>query len=482
MNTEEIQKIREQHISNQWPQFLEEITIKGIHGFAGETIAFNFPVTVIVGENGSGKSTILKAAASCYDKDDSQKEYYPSRLFLETHWDKIHDVHFTYRIRRGDKKENFSITKLTKKWYYPEKKYTRPVYIFDVSRTLPLDATAGYAKVAKQAANEISTESLTEEYLIRLKHILGRDYNTSRFVVPDTDRSKKIGLLGFDNREISQFHQGAGEDTTQDLLMTLQNIPEYSLVLIDEVEASLHPRAQRRLVDFLLWLSRRKRIQIILTTHSSAIFEELPKEARILLLRNGTGKNVIYGVSSEFALTKVDDENRPALTLFVEDRESEIFLREIIRNHHEGTELLPLIHIQPVGPADVVQMLGKLSHDGKLPYKALAFVDGDYAPPGKGWYVLPGGDAPEKIVFQCFKDHKWAGLDERFGIGAGTLYNYLDDAITDPNHHKWTKHVGDNVKMGSSEVWTLLVNEWCKKYLKEAEQEALVAMMKEKIG
>jgi energy-coupling factor transporter ATP-binding protein EcfA2 len=310
---------------------------------------------------------------------------------------------------------------------------------------------------------------------------LGRDYNTSRFVVPDTDKSKKIGLLGFDKKEISQFHQGAGEDTTQDLLMALENIPEYSLLLIDEVEASLHPRAQRRLVNFLLWLARRKRVQIILTTHSSAIFEELPKEARILLLRNGTGKNVIYGATSEFALTKVDDENRPALTLFVEDRESEIFLREIIRNYKEGSEILPLVNIQPVGPADVVQMLGNLAFNKKLPYKSFAFVDGDYSS-GNGCCVLPGSDAPEKVIFQDFKVNRWPGLDERFGIGAGTLFNYLDDAITDPDHHKWTKNIGDKVKMGSSEVWTLLVNEWCKRYLKKTDQDSIMAIIKEKIG
>ena len=60
MNTEEINRIREQHLSNQWPQYLEAVEISGVHGFLGETIAFNFPVTAIVGENGAGKSTSLR--------------------------------------------------------------------------------------------------------------------------------------------------------------------------------------------------------------------------------------------------------------------------------------------------------------------------------------------------------------------------------------------------------------------------------------
>jgi predicted ATPase len=488
MQNGEIEKIREQYLNGLWPQFLEEMVITGIHGFSGETISFNFPVTVIVGENGSGKSTILKAASCCYDNNDKQKHYYPSKLFLETPWDTFHDVKFTYRIKQGDKKTTLSISKQTKRWYYPETKYKRPVYIFDISRTLPLDATAGYAKLAKQAVSEISSQALTEDYLTYLKHILSRDYSASRFVVPNVDKTKHVGLLSFAaGTEISQFHQGAGEDTTQDLLDALQGIPNYSLILIDELEASLHPRAQRRLVHFLLWLSRQKRSQIIITTHRSAIFEELPKEARILLLQNNnenstiSRKNIIYGASSEFALAQVEDEYPPALTVFVEDFESQILLREIIRNSERGQDILQLIHIQPVGPANVVQLLGSLAAANKLPYKALACLDGD-CDQADGCFLLPGSEAPERVVLDTLKKARWDRLDERFGIGAGTLYTHLNDAITDPDHHNWTKHIGDKVKMSSGEVWELLANEWCKKYLHKAEQEKILEKITEKLN
>jgi predicted ATP-dependent endonuclease of OLD family len=90
-----------------------------------------------------------------------------------------------------------------------------------------------------------------------------------------------VGLLQREWGEVSQFHQGAGEDATLDLFRTLQNVPQNALLVIDEVEASLHPRAQRRLIRFLLWLSRIKRVQIILSTHSPYVLEELPQEARV---------------------------------------------------------------------------------------------------------------------------------------------------------------------------------------------------------
>ncbi|MEX3962619.1 AAA family ATPase [Paraburkholderia sp. EG286B] len=59
---------------------------------------------------------------------------------------------------------------------------------------------------------------------------------------------RQVGLLERECGEVSQFHKGAGEDATLDLFRVLQGIPQYSLLLIDEVEASLHPQAQRRLI------------------------------------------------------------------------------------------------------------------------------------------------------------------------------------------------------------------------------------------
>lgn len=63
MNYEEINTITRQ-FPDQWPQFIEMVQIDGLRGWTGQTINFQFPVVAIVGENGSGKSTILKTACT----------------------------------------------------------------------------------------------------------------------------------------------------------------------------------------------------------------------------------------------------------------------------------------------------------------------------------------------------------------------------------------------------------------------------------
>src|SRR4026208_525802 len=49
-----------------WPKRLEWIEIKGIRGWTGQHIDFRFPIMAISGENGSGKRTLIQAAASVY--------------------------------------------------------------------------------------------------------------------------------------------------------------------------------------------------------------------------------------------------------------------------------------------------------------------------------------------------------------------------------------------------------------------------------
>jgi predicted ATPase len=467
----EVETIRSQYQAGLWPQFLQMLQIDGLRGWSGQSVEFNFPVIAIVGENGSGKSTLLKVAACVYDSKDKDKRFYPSAFFVETHWDKIQRVRIDYRVKRGPHVESFRITKPTKRWRVPENAPKRDVFLLDIARTLPLDASVGYAKIARMAAAEIESAEINDVFRDRLSHVLGRNYSKARFATSDVDKKRQIGLLEREWGELSQFHQGAGEDATLDLFRTLQGVPDNSLLLVDEVEASLHPRAQRRLVRFLLWLARQRRIQVVLSTHSPYVLQELPQEARILLLPGPQGLSVVYGVSAEFAMSRLDDDVHPEVHLFVEDRESALLLREILASSEETGELLHKVAIKPVGPSNVVAMLGALGKAGKLPYRSAAIVDGDHN--DTNCLSLPGTLAPERMVYSDLKEKNWPNVSQRFGIGAGTLLTVLEDAMLEPDHHKWNAIVGDQILKSSASVWEVLANEWCRSCLDPAARKGL---------
>lgn len=464
MDESEIEQIRNQFRAGQWPQFLEMIQINGLHGWSGQSINFNFPIVAIVGENGTGKSTLLKTAACAYEDFKSRESFYPSSFFVNTMWDRIQNVTMNYRIKQGESVKTIKISKPSRRWRFSQKRPERAVRYFDISRTLPLDATIGYAKIAKATTIETATTDINPEYRKRFSHVLGREYQTARFVTPDVDKKNDVGLLGLDFGEISQFHQGAGESATLDLIKSVQNIPEYTLVIIDEVENSLHPKAQRRIIRFLLWLCRQKKIQVILSTHSPYVLSELPQEARVLLLPGVIGLNILYGITPEFAMSRIDESFQPEAYIYVEDRESSIFLREILASDQIGQEIIPRIRICPVGPGNAVQMLGELAVDHKLPYKSLAFLDGDYSL-HKGCVNLPGNLAPEKVVYEALRSKNWANLPDRFGIGAGNLLSWIEDAMLDPHHHRWNALIGDKIVKSATSVWEILASEWAKSCL-----------------
>jgi predicted ATPase len=468
MEHKEINKLRDQFQSGQFPKFLNHVTINGIRSWNGQQIDFKFPIVAIAGENGTGKSTILKSVACAWEGSKKNTKYYPTDFFIETPWESITNANIDFNLKEGNNIVEFSFRKKSSRWRSNKPRPKNEVYILEVSRTLPLDATAGYARVAKLAVSEISRDQITDEYRGRLSHILGKDYTSASFAKTDFDNKKEVGLLGNANKEISQYHQGAGEDATLDLMRVLQEVPNYSLLIIDEVEASLHPKSQRRLIRFLLWFCRQKKCQIVLSTHSPYIFQELPIEARIMLLSGNSGTNIVTGVSPEFAMSKLDDMDYPEMNIYVEDTEAEIWLREIIVRKENRDDLITRTKIAP-------------GYESKLPTKTLAFVDGD-KDIVNGCFKLPGDEAPEVTVFEQLKQKNWANLPERFGIGSGTLFQVLESAMLDPDHHKWPILVGDRTRKSGRSVWEILTSEWCRTCLTEENLDYIVEKIDDKLN
>jgi predicted ATPase len=431
-------------------------------------MVFKFPVVAVVGENGIGKSTFLKAAVCAYENRGA-KNFYPSNMFMSTQWDTAAMAGATieYKVRQGDHEKSLRWRKTNDWGFTPKKgKPQRKVFFLDISRTLPLDATAGYAKIAKIASEEMGNDELNDESIKNLSHVLGQEYARARFVGTNINSSREVGLLTKEYGEISQFHQGAGEDTILDTFKLLQTMPEQSLLVIDEVENSLHPQAQRRFVQYLLKLARIKKLQIILSTHSPFVLEELPEIARIMLVRLFDRKDIMYEVSSQFALSTIDDKAHPELYVFLEDEEAVSLFWEILK-HDDARydELCKKISARAVGSCSVVGTLNELGKTHKLPYKSLAIVDGDKRNEYSSCLTLPGCLAPERQVFTDLKNIGWNRLDERFGVGAGTLFKHLDDAVLLPNHHEWTTYIGDHIKKSKDAVWSILIEEWHKQCL-----------------
>lgn len=348
----------------------------------------------------------------------------------------------------------------TKRWIGLPTRVRRRVYFLDITRTQPIDSLIGYGKIAKEAAFGESEVELDDANRQRLARVLRRDYTAGKLVVSESGKRKEVGVVTRDGTTYSNFHQGAGEDSTMDLVALLQQSPDHSLVVIDELEASLHPRAQRRLVGELVELARTKHLQFIISTHSPFVLELLPEQAKVYIQSGADGaRNVLYGISHQLALTMMDDEQHPELHVYVEDERAEVLTLALAVS--EDSALRDRLKVVPVGPSNVVKALGTLAQQDKLPDKTVCVLDADedVAP---GCVVLPGSSAPEIDVFSAMGDDDWGPLAQRLAVSTGRVKEVTGDAMNGADHHFWPDKVAEG--LGGLATARRVWEEFCEHY------------------
>jgi predicted ATPase len=442
-----------------WPKRLEWVELTNVRGWSGHRIEFQFPIVAIVGENGSGKSTILQAAAASYRSPGKAKRLkFASDFFPDTPWDTIKDAKIEYSVREGSRSTRDSVRKPSNRWRGNPARRERTIYYIDLSRIQPLSARSGYLRLAKASVREGKSTILDEITVRRLSKIMGVSYDSARMASAMTDPKRLVPVVNKKGTPYSGFHQGAGELTAAELL----SVPfdQYSLVVIDEIESSLHPRAQRRLIRDLAELAREKEIQFIVSTHSPYVLAELPPEGRIYIVETDSGKSTVTGVSPEFAMSRMDEESHPECDVYVEDDNSAAFLRELVIA--DDPNLITRVQIVPYGAASVGLSLGVMVQQKRFPRKSVVFLDGDQdrAP---GIYLLPGEDPPEIAVFEGLKERGWPDIAERLGRPQSQVIEALDRSMTLSSHRDWIDKAAEPLFVSPSQLWQVMCAAWAKK-------------------
>ncbi|MEI4747973.1 AAA family ATPase [Rhodococcus erythropolis] len=125
---------------------------------------------------------------------------------------------------------------------------------------------------------------LEPQVVKEISKILGKQFSSIKIVkhtfYSSIGYSAKLTLAG---SEYSEAHAGSGEFAIVRLVDEISNMGENALLLLDEPEVSLHPGAQKYLLDYLKSQVLQKGTQIVISTHSPSIVEELPPDAIKLL-------------------------------------------------------------------------------------------------------------------------------------------------------------------------------------------------------
>lgn len=132
----------------------------------------------------------------------------------------------------------------------------------------------------------------------------------------------------------SEKHFSLGELCVLKLLRFIKDVSNNSMIIVDELELALHPRAQVKILRFLEDQARRKSLTVIFSTHSVTLLKTIDRRKILYLDRQPGGEiNVISGCFPTYAIGNIasEEEALPDIVIYVED----IFARDILTAFYE---------------------------------------------------------------------------------------------------------------------------------------------------
>ena len=317
------------------PHFLSEIRLDGIRGLSDLRVVFDYPVSVIAGGNATGKSTVLFAAACAYRLPDQTerrvRSFSPSSLFPDMRpengrrgdeWQEA-TIDFDYQTPEGSRSMQWRRSE--KNWsrnYFRRKSTSQPerqVHLRTLnSLNSPSRLNISIMWSGRSSRFELEEIPLTASQIEFAHQMLPFKY--SEVVNFSRGSSNLLFAAQESGAAYSELHMAAGERV---ILRLSQEITQLNgaLVLIDEVEAGLHPWVQQLLMLHLQQLALRNDLQIIVTSHSPVVLDSVPLNGKIFLDRDDSSgevvvrpayrdliQNALYGRSNEMLKLLCEDE------------------------------------------------------------------------------------------------------------------------------------------------------------------------------
>lgn len=478
---------------------IEEIQFKQYKKLKEIKVHLSSHVTAISGTNGTCKSSILHVISNSYKRVSASCDWVKDKECLKNINDvnsyinpkieslaretmreyrdpavgvsgTLYSVKYTDNTMLDFRRHNSKkLGRYSLKPKYGNNKHERlpscPVIYLGLPRLVP------YGEFDNDAAVSKGRKSLPDKYQKELIELY-KDFTNYDISLKSTQR---LGNLKYrteftsDKQGIDSNTISAGQDNLFVILTALTSLHYYydsieskrkieSLLLIDEIDATLHPAFQIKLLKLLRQYSVNYKIQIVFTTHSLTTLEDSLKHKDNVLylldLKDSVSimpKPDIYKIKMQLqTLTAQNIFQDRVIPVFTEDAEARLLIDLIFtyfeKKHPAFRDVKSFFHMinANIG-ADSLRGIFKDDKLIKNTMRAICILDGDKNKDLTNCIVsLPGinfgkksgqGLSPEKLLFE-YSDYLYKERDDfwtnEYVLQKGFSKEWYHDAIKKP--------------------------------------------------
>lgn len=414
---------------------IKSLIVKNFRHIENQTIEFGEKLTVLSGQNSTGKSSLLGWVAQACDFKGKEKTL--TQTSFKTKYSEIfrfceqYDYRNNYEIilEYCDGEELKSKTMKTR-YEKTEKRYrvdfdgrgkaiNFPILYLGLKRLIPL---ATERDIVKKSINLEEDEKnifskLSKEILILM----------DKEIKPEQIKSTNKEFLAMQTSIYSHLGNSAGQDNIGQIITALlsfrrlKNIQKdrYNggIILIDELDATLYAGAQIKLINNLFGFARNLDLQIIFTTHSLEILdmlsEKLGNDTKInfLELKDKKIENIlnpsIQWIRDKIKVQIKQKKEIKKIDVLCEDDVTALWCKNLIN----GTEYKNKVNVIEASLPDGTLSTMANNLKNKIFTKFLYILDGDCRknyitrralPPRT--MILPGEYRPETIFYNFLYD------------------------------------------------------------------------------
>lgn len=428
--------------------FIKSVHVKKFRGFNDVNFRLGNNLTVIAGQNGTQKTTLLGILSQPFTITDKENPLYGEKplcggnyksLFSEKfklseafdtpqshewtlHIDNEEDPEFTIESIKRDSSSSSGIRFWKKGDRSKGSGYIQlPVIYLSLSRLFPIGEDTGI--------NTSSEITLTDSEFNFYK-----DWHNKILIIPDVEmtavdylESKQKNTLGVNTDFYDWRMNSAGQDNIGKILLAILSFKRLKtihgaaykggILVIDELDATLYPASQIKLIEALRKFSSQLNIQVIFTTHSLSILEKtcelqqdqrLQDQVKVVYLQKMDSKvKALENVSFDIIRNKLNvalaiQPPTKKIPLFTEDDEGKIFFRAIVKRRSSNLEFINCT----LGCDNLIELSRKKVKGFKFPESLIVF-DGDVRSESSKMrrinqldnvIILPGQKSPERLL------------------------------------------------------------------------------------